>query len=45
MKAVLYIPANAVVNINSEPFYQNGEYVNGDKKGDVEIVEIVLDNG
>ena len=45
MKAVLYIPANAVVNINSQPFYQNGEYVNGDKKGDVEIVEIVLDNG
>ena len=45
MKAVLNIPENAVVNINSEPFYQNGEYVNGDKKDDVEIVEIVLDNG
>ncbi len=44
MKAVLYVPDNAVVNINSEPYYQNGEYVNGDKIGDVEIVEKVLDN-
>ena len=39
MKAVLYVPENAVVNINSEAYYRNGEYVNGDKKGDVEIVE------
>ena len=44
VKAVLYVPTNAVVNINSEPFYQNGEYVNGEI-GDVEIVETVLDNG
>ena len=28
---------NAVVNINSEPYYQNGEYANG--IGNVEIVE------
>ncbi|MBR4051132.1 MAG: alpha-L-rhamnosidase N-terminal domain-containing protein [Clostridia bacterium] len=39
MKAVLYVPAGAEVNINSEPFYQNGEYINADKTGDVEIVE------
>ncbi len=39
MKAVLYVPENAVVNINSESYYQNSEYVNGDKKGNVEIVE------
>ncbi len=39
MKAVLYVPDHAVVNINSEPFYQNGEYVNADKIGDVEIME------
>ncbi len=39
LKAVLYVPKGAAVNINSESFYQNGEYVNGDKKSDVEIVE------
>ncbi len=39
IKAVLYVPENAVVNINSEACYQNGEYVNGNKKGDIEIVE------
>jgi len=39
LKAVLYVPENAVVNINSEACYQNGEYVNGNKKGDIEIVE------
>ncbi len=39
MKAVLYVPDGASVNINSELFYQNGEYVNGDKALDVEIVE------
>ena len=38
MKAVLYIPTDAVVKINAKPYYQNGEYVNG-KIGDVEIVE------
>ena len=39
IKAVLYVPTGATVNLNSEPFYQNSEYVNGDKKGVVEIVE------
>ncbi len=39
VKAVLYVPANAVVNINSEVYYQKGEYVNADKIGDIEIVE------
>ena len=37
-KAVLYVPIGAVVNINSESYYKNGEYVNG-KNGDIEIVE------
>lgn len=36
-KAVLYAPANAVVNINSQLCYQNGEYVNGGIAG-VEII-------
>ncbi len=44
IKAVLYVPTGAAVNINSEPFYQNGEYVDGNKIGDVEIVEKALDN-
>jgi len=43
IKAVLYVPDSAAVNINSELFYQNGEYVNDDKIGDVEIVEKVPD--
>ena len=42
-KAVLYAPADAVVNINSEPYYQNGEYANG-AIGNVEIAEKSLDN-
>ncbi len=45
MKAVLYVPDHAVVNISSELYYQNGEYVNGDKIGDVEIIEKPLENG
>ena len=36
MKAVVYVPAHSVVNINSEPYYRNGEYVNG-TAGNVEI--------
>ena len=36
--AVLYAPSNAAVNINSVPYYQNGEYVNNEI-GNVEIVE------
>ena len=39
MKAVLYVPIDAVVNINSELYYQNGEYANGEITGDVEIIE------
>ena len=36
--AVLYVPTDAIVKINSEVYYKNGEYLN-DKTGDVEIVE------
>ena len=43
MKAVLYVPINAVVNINSKVYYQNGEYVNTDKINDVEIYEKAID--
>ena len=39
MKAVLYVPDGAVVNINSELYYRNGEYVSGNNSGDVEIAE------
>ncbi len=45
MKAVLYVPTGAAVNINSDVYYQNGEYVKGEKIGNVEIVEKALDNG
>ena len=41
IKAVLYVPENAVVNINSTPYYQNGEYVNGENNN-IEIIEITL---
>ncbi len=40
MKAVLYVPTGAVVNINSEIYYQNGEYVNDAAVNIVEITEI-----
>ena len=36
IKAVLYVPADAVVNINSKPYYQNGN---------VKIIEKSVDNG
>ena len=39
MKAVLYVPEGARVSVNAKPFYQNGAYVNGDEKGNVQIVE------
>ncbi len=45
IKVVLYVPIDAVVNINSEVYYQYGKYVNGDKNVDVEIVGKVLDKG
>ena len=38
MNVVLYAPENAVVNINSKAYYQNGEYVNSET-GSVEIIE------
>ena len=44
VKAILYVPENATVNINSARYYQNGEYVNSDKAGNVEIVEKAIDN-
>ena len=40
MKAELYVPDNATVSINSEPYYQNDEYVNGNQAGDVEIIKL-----
>jgi len=42
-KAVLHIPTGALVNVNSECFYKNGEYVNTET-GNVEIVEKTLNN-
>lgn len=38
MNTVLYVPTGATVNINSQPYYQNGEYINTEI-GNVEIVE------
>ncbi len=37
-ETVLYVPEGAVVTVNSEVYYQNGEYVGG-SIGDVEIIE------
>ncbi len=39
MKAILYVPKNAVVNINSEQFFKNGEYISGNNKNNIKIVE------
>ncbi len=36
--AVLYVPDDAVVSINSELCYRNGKYVDADKTGGVEII-------
>ena len=38
MKAVLNVPTNAVIHINTEVYYQNGGYVNGNISN-VEIIE------
>ncbi len=38
VKTVLYVPADSVVNVNSEIYYQNGMYING--INDVEINEM-----
>ncbi len=40
LKTVLHVPSNAVVNINSEVYYQNDNYLNGD----VEVVEKTIGN-
>ncbi len=37
MRVILYVPEGAEVNINSELYYQNGGYVNGEK-----AVEIII---
>lgn len=44
MKTVLYIPEGAEVSINSELYYQNGEYINDSSADSVEIVEKSLSN-
>ena len=43
IKTVLYVPTGATVNINSEVYYKNGDYVNGEISN-VEIVEKPLNN-
>ena len=43
MKTVLYVPEGATVNINSEAYYKNSEYVNGDRNTEIEIVEKSID--
>ena len=44
LNAVLYVPEGAEVNINSQPFYQNGKYLNGDKTRNIEIIEKALNS-
>ncbi len=44
IKAVLYVPTGATVNINSEHYYQNGEYVKGDNIREIVIVEKAFHN-
>ena len=39
MNAVLYVPDGASVNINSELYFRNGNYLNTDKSVNVEIIE------
>ncbi len=39
IKVDLYVPHNAAVNVNSEVYYQNGEYVGGDKSVEIVITE------
>ncbi|MBR3802962.1 MAG: alpha-L-rhamnosidase N-terminal domain-containing protein [Clostridia bacterium] len=41
MKILLYVPAEAQVNINSQLYYQNGEYVNVDNSDNAVIIEKV----
>lgn len=44
MKTVLYMPEGAELSINSELYYQNGEYINESSADSVEIVEKSLSN-
>ena len=39
LDTVLYVPTGATVKINSEPFYQNGEYVADKDNSNVEVIE------
>ena len=39
IEAVLYVPEDAAVNINSQLYYCSGAYVNSDSAGDVQIIE------
>ncbi len=43
VKADIYVPTKATVNVNSELCYKNGEYVNTEN-GNVEIFEKSIDN-
>ena len=42
VKAVVYVPSDSVVNLNSELYYQNGEYVNNDATRGVEIITLAF---
>lgn len=42
VKAVVYVPSDSVLNLNSELYYQNGEYVNNDATRDVEIIALAF---
>ena len=42
MDTVLYVPTGATVKINSELFYQNGEYLSDRDNSNVEILEITV---
>ncbi len=39
IKADIYVPAGATVNINSEAYYENGKYVNGENTESIKITE------
>ena len=44
LNAVLYVPENTVVSINSEVYYQNGAYVDAGNIGNIEIAEKTIDS-
>lgn len=45
MNADLFVPTGAAVSINSKPYYRNGEYISGEKSGNVNITEKAATNG